>query len=854
MGHIFLSYSHDDKKEIDKLICSLESAGYKVWIDSEAIQFGQTWRKQIVEAIEESDVFILSLSHNSVKSDNLRKELDLASDVKKQILPVKLHHITIPRDMRYQLVGIQLIDLATDFDVGVSQLINVLKQMRPFDNVNGDDHGINYGESIIREERHIDATIPKNVVLNEEIELITMIRLSDKVGLTGVLKENGEFQAQPEDIKPKRFEIPFIFDESRNLNFLDLWIEIKTSDFKILEKRKKIRIELLKDSECCKFLLTPIKEGDIRLSVQVFLDKKLIASGLLKINGHTKLNEDTRIIKKLISLPIGVFAVRLRLEESIADKVKKPEPYLKPLVDNDEERKFPKKVTEVVNKKAVLPQSSDEKTKTEPIGQLPYKRESGKDKKHKSKKQQYAATQSTVKRRRKLLWLIPGIVVPLISAIVVFNIISQNHKTAVMVPERMVLIKGGCFDMGDILGGGDEDEKPVHKVCVDSFHIGKYEVTQGQWNEIMLENPSHFQNGDHYPVESISWYDIQVFLKKLKKLSGMNYRLPTEVEWEYAARAGTTTKRHCGDDEKCLASIAWYKDNSGGKTHPVGNKLPNSWDLCDMCGNVWEWVEDDWHDSYTDAPNDKKPWIDTPRGSERVIRGGGWHSLAEICRSSNRYPQVPSYVHDGLGFRLVLPQAISKEQQVSEPESNQEGIKITTSVIYKTKFRTVSNVNLTEESVKKMLKQHNFFCMETELSKEYCNDDGSAFDNKFEKKNSGQVVYDQASDLMWQQSGSDKYMIYEKAKSYIRKLNSDQFAGYNDWRLPTLEEAMSLMEPTKNNGDLYINPVFDKIQKNIWTSDLNSASGAWVVDFNGGNCDGSAYNFSGHVRAVRSVQ
>ena len=176
---------------------------------------------------------------------------------------------------------------------------------------------------------------------------------------------------------------------------------------------------------------------------------------------------------------------------------------------------------------------------------------------------------------------------------------------------------------------------------------------------------------------------------------------------------------------------------------------------------------------------------------------------------------------------------------------------VETSVIPETKFRSTPKGNLSEESVKIMLKQYNFFCREKDWSKGFSNPGGSGFDNKFVKQNNGQVVYDHASGLTWQQSGFGEYMIYEEAKAYIIKLNSEQFAGYNDWRLPTLEEAMSLMEPSEKNGYWYIDPVFDNTQKWIWTSDLKGASSAWVVSFSNGRCDYYDFYNGSSVRAVR---
>ncbi|MCP4252954.1 MAG: DUF1566 domain-containing protein, partial [Candidatus Scalindua sp.] len=169
------------------------------------------------------------------------------------------------------------------------------------------------------------------------------------------------------------------------------------------------------------------------------------------------------------------------------------------------------------------------------------------------------------------------------------------------------------------------------------------------------------------------------------------------------------------------------------------------------------------------------------------------------------------------------------------------------------KFRSTPKEEFSKESVSVMLKQHNFFCTKSWLlgTGKYANPNGGGFDNKFEKQNNGQIVCDYASGLTWQQSGSDESMTYKEATAYITKLNGDQFAGRNDWRLPTLEEAMSLMESEKKNGDLYIDPIFDKRKQWIWTSDQASASVAWVVNFVDGNCFGSTFDGNDFVRAVR---
>jgi formylglycine-generating enzyme required for sulfatase activity len=180
------------------------------------------------------------------------------------------------------------------------------------------------------------------------------------------------------------------------------------------------------------------------------------------------------------------------------------------------------------------------------------------------------------------------------------------------------------------------------------FYMGKYEVTQAQWRAAMGSNPSQFK-GDDLPVENVSWNDAKEFCRKLSQMTGREYRLPTEAEWEYACRAGTTGA-YAGD----LDAMAWYDKNSGGKTHPVGQKQPNAFGLYDMHGNVWEWCEDDWHNSYNGAPNDGRAWVDiSARGSYRVFRGGGWNSYAVSCRSAYRNCWAPGDRGSRLGFRLL---------------------------------------------------------------------------------------------------------------------------------------------------------------------------------------------------------
>ena len=221
---------------------------------------------------------------------------------------------------------------------------------------------------------------------------------------------------------------------------------------------------------------------------------------------------------------------------------------------------------------------------------------------------------------------------------------------------EMIFVKGGCYQMGDTFGDGGKDEKPVHDVCVSDFYMGKHEVTQGQWKRIMGNNPSSFSScGDNCPVENVSWNDVQNFIGKLNSRTGKRYRLPTEAEWEYAARSGGKSEKWSGtSSESSLGDYAWYISNSGRRTHPVGQKQPNGLGLHDMSGNVWEWCQDWYGSNYYGGSGRDNP-VGPSSGSYRVIRGGGWSGSAASARAAFRSGYLPDDRYYDLGFRLALP-------------------------------------------------------------------------------------------------------------------------------------------------------------------------------------------------------
>ncbi len=216
---------------------------------------------------------------------------------------------------------------------------------------------------------------------------------------------------------------------------------------------------------------------------------------------------------------------------------------------------------------------------------------------------------------------------------------------------ELVWIPAGEFRMGSTGAKASDHERPVRTVrIVQGFWLGKYPVTQAEWERVMGSNPSRFDEcGESCPVEQVSWNKAQELIESLNERSGGDrYRLPTEAEWEYAARAGTTGKRYGSLDE-----IAWYEGNSGGRPHPVGRKAPNAWGLHDMLGNVFEWVQDCWHDDYAGAPSDGTAWTDGGDCQKRVLRGGSWYYLPRDLRSAFRSWDSTGNRYSFLGFRVA---------------------------------------------------------------------------------------------------------------------------------------------------------------------------------------------------------
>ncbi|MBR1928763.1 MAG: formylglycine-generating enzyme family protein [Paludibacteraceae bacterium] len=250
----------------------------------------------------------------------------------------------------------------------------------------------------------------------------------------------------------------------------------------------------------------------------------------------------------------------------------------------------------------------------------------------------------------------------LVSDQVVFKVVPSGGTltfTVGGVSFKMQMVEGGSFTMGCTSEqGGDcfSLESPSHQVTLSDYFIGQTEVTQGLWRAVMGSNPSYFKKGDNYPVERVSWNDCQDFIRRLNnmlssELGGKRFSLPTEAQWEYAARGGKKSGHYKYAGSNNIGSVAWYTDNSGSRTHPVGKKSANELGLYDMTGNVWEWCQD-WVGIYTGGSQTNP--IGAASGSDRVFRGGSWFSRARSCRVSSRYDFSPGNRDSDLGLRLVL--------------------------------------------------------------------------------------------------------------------------------------------------------------------------------------------------------
>ncbi len=258
--------------------------------------------------------------------------------------------------------------------------------------------------------------------------------------------------------------------------------------------------------------------------------------------------------------------------------------------------------------------------------------------------------------------LIPAVAVALLAA--AGQVISEPRSfrdcdacpVMAVIPAGVLMMgssppQGAALSEEELKYAGEFEEQPRHAVAVGSFAIGRFEVTQAEWTAIMGENPSGHR-GDAHPVENVSWEEATDFARRLAERTGKKYRLPTEAEWEYAARGGSERRFPFGDDPASLPDYAWYRDTSGGRTHPVGMRKPNGFGLYDMLGNVWERTQDCWKPHYEGAPVDGSAWTEGDCDL-RTVRGGSWVNLPQFLRPAARFRYALASRYEFVGLRIA---------------------------------------------------------------------------------------------------------------------------------------------------------------------------------------------------------
>lgn len=603
---VFISYSRKDYVDEQKNIIpnnavlkikeELNKAGISFWFDEEGVYSGENFVEKIITNIESSTIFIFLSTENSNKSRWTCKEIASADEFGKYIIPVRIDKTPYNKKVLFRISDLDYIEYYNNPQKGVEDLINAIKK---------------YLNQIIEEEKKKEEEERKR----QEEEAIR--------------RENEKKKIEQSEKRKQEKQNQIIAEIRRSC------IRLNNEEIKLTIDRDTLFVnaERIADAEQQKTLKSFITDSSpIRQDYQ----KKI-----------------ERLQNKLSSVENQLNDAMIQNERLDSQNIK----YKESIVNLENE----------LQKKELKHNNSEEI----PTLYIP---------------KQYR----TIRKSFVALILISGFIMGLLTNRLIFwkktdeqnDIFADETQTHIYMDTlstqyekkknvnkiarisdgefivdgvliSMIQVEGGTFLMGN--NNGEDNESPVHKVNISNFYIGKTEVTQELWEVVMGNNPSHFK-GEKRPVERVSWDDCQGFIQKLNKilyseLSGKKFRLPTEAEWEYAARGGKYSKGKAFSGEEDIKKVAWYEENSNKTTHPVAQKQPNELGLYDMSGNVWEWCED-WYDYYN-----KKTQVD-PKGplygTDRILRGGGWGSIETFCRVANRDGFGTGSSNNDMGFRLVL--------------------------------------------------------------------------------------------------------------------------------------------------------------------------------------------------------
>ncbi len=596
MSTIFLSYARQDAELVQALATDLRALGNTVWLDEE-VSGGQAWWHHILDQIRTCDVFVFALSSVTLESKACRRESDYATALGKPVLPIWLKGEESQNRLPPDLATLQYVDYreqTREASLRLARALMALPQAPPLPDPLPDPP-----DAPISHITHLAAQIRGDAPLNDETQnaLVGELRRSltdpetveDARALLTRLRERRDLLARiAEDIDQALGTTPAIIVRPNRLRTILLSVAITVACLGLVAFFFRDRLV----DETLKARTQDVQRLETQLTaLQHERDEfKQRESELQK--------EIEKLAQERHQLTTDVDTAKQRVQTVEAELLKAE----KALAQE-------KAARQAVRKDRDEPQERVSEFQTEVVASKP------------------AATSESAASDLPILYI---------------NSIGIEF----------VLIQKGTFQIGS--NNGDADEQPVHRVTLSQpFYLGRYEVTQAQWKEVMGGNPSEFTGDPKRPVTNVSWHDAKEFIRTLNVKERRDvYRLPTEAEWEYAARAGTTMAYSFGDTPGLLDQYGWYERNSGGTTRAVGQLKANRWGLYDMHGNVQEWVRDWYGKKYLSADHQTDPQ-GPENGSWRVIRGGSIFDSPQRLRSSRRVGFRPADRASYLGFRCV---------------------------------------------------------------------------------------------------------------------------------------------------------------------------------------------------------
>lgn len=633
---VFISYSRRDYVDEQKNVLpgnvvstvkeALSAAGISYWFDEDGIYSGKDFAEEMLSAIEDSEILVFLSSENSNRSDYTSGEIAYASQQGKHIIPVRLDDAPYNKKVLLSLYYLDYIEYYVNPEKGLADLVAAIR-------------------------RHLDEVEDERRRRREEEERQRELKRKQE--------EERRLQKEREDERRRQEQNRLVGD-----------IRIACTAL----NNEEAKLELDRETLLLK------AEGVADEGLRGELTATLRAGGAIRSKCRAEYEERLRTLEGLTPADVEAWKEKLGAAEADSARLRAELAALAKTCDKQTELNFQLK-------NAAAAQAADHERA---VGQLNRQFHSLRKE---LKNAQDALANSGTPGASKLplsvgsgvVWLVASLMLGLLIGLVVFRtppMIAEDNPveetvadvfdydsvevydtvlvdkvwitveyTVAGVEFSMASVPGGTFTMGATpeQKNASDDEMPAHQVTLSSYLIGETEVTQELWEAVMGNNPSRFRGG-RLPVENVSWYDCQEFIQRLNALLGESFRLPTEAEWEFAARGGELGEGCLYSGSDRLDDVAWYEGNSNQETHPVAEKRPNRYGLYDLSGNVWEWCQD-WKGDYVDA------WQTDPSGpasgTHRVGRGGSWAYDAKGCRVAFRYWFEPSRRYNNLGFRLA---------------------------------------------------------------------------------------------------------------------------------------------------------------------------------------------------------